>query len=106
MAALSTRVRPAPYSAPPRIPTPPPFWPPRKDPSPVSEPLLRVTDLCKSFGPTHALRNVSLTLDRGAALGVIGGSGSGKSTLARTIARFEHPDSGDILIDGRAGYTA
>ncbi len=60
----------------------------------------------KSFGGAAALRNVSLTLDRGAALGIVGGSGSGKSTLARCIARFERPDRGTIRIDGQTDYGA
>jgi ABC-type dipeptide/oligopeptide/nickel transport system ATPase subunit len=70
----------------------------------VSEPLLRIDRLSKRFGAATALDSVTLTLDRGRALGLVGGSGSGKSTLARSIARFERPDSGEIHIDGRADY--
>jgi ABC-type dipeptide/oligopeptide/nickel transport system ATPase subunit len=71
----------------------------------VPEPLLRVAGLNKTFGAKSALRNVSLTLDRGCSLGLVGLSGSGKSTLARSIARFERPDSGEITIEGRVVYT-
>jgi ABC-type dipeptide/oligopeptide/nickel transport system ATPase subunit len=70
----------------------------------VPEPLLRVERLSKRFGRTVALDHVSLALAGGAALGVVGRSGSGKSTLARCIARFERPDSGQILLDGAAHY--
>jgi ABC-type dipeptide/oligopeptide/nickel transport system ATPase subunit len=70
----------------------------------VSDPLLRIERLTKRFGAAAAVENVSLTLERGAALGIVGASGSGKSTLARCIARFERPDSGAIAIDGRADY--
>lgn len=70
----------------------------------MSEPLLRVDNLSKQFGGAAALDRVSLSLPRGSSLGLIGASGSGKSTLARCIARFERPDSGEVTIDGRAGY--
>jgi ABC-type dipeptide/oligopeptide/nickel transport system ATPase subunit len=72
----------------------------------MPEPLLRVTELSKSFGATRALHEVSFTLDGGRALGIVGGSGSGKSTLARCIARFETPDRGEISVDRRRDYTA
>jgi ABC-type dipeptide/oligopeptide/nickel transport system ATPase subunit len=71
----------------------------------VPDPLLRVTGVSKSFGATRALRDVTLTLEPGRALGLVGGSGSGKSTLARSIARFETPDRGEIAIGGRRDYT-
>src|SRR6185369_703569 len=66
--------------------------------------LLEVDRLSKRWGDTVALDNVSLAVNRGAVLGLVGGSGSGKSTLARTIARFERPDSGRVRIDGREDY--
>jgi ABC-type dipeptide/oligopeptide/nickel transport system ATPase subunit len=70
----------------------------------VAEPLLQVDRLSKRWGDTVALDNVSLAVNRGAVLGLVGGSGSGKSTLARAIARFEPPDSGRVRIDGREDY--
>lgn len=48
------------------------------------------------------LRDISLTLDRGRTLGVVGPSGSGKSTLARCIAGFDKPDSGEIRFTGQS----
>ncbi|WP_315738081.1 MULTISPECIES: ABC transporter ATP-binding protein [unclassified Bradyrhizobium] len=50
---------------------------------------------------THAVRDVSLALPKGATLGVVGESGSGKSTLARCIIRLIDPDAGTILLDGQ-----
>ncbi|UFZ05842.1 ABC transporter ATP-binding protein [Bradyrhizobium ontarionense] len=49
---------------------------------------------------THAVKDVSLTLPKGATLGIVGESGSGKSTLARCIIRLIDPDAGAILLDG------
>lgn len=50
--------------------------------------------------PVHALKNVSLSIPRGVALGIIGESGSGKSTLGRVILRLQRPDSGSVQVNG------
>ena len=50
---------------------------------------------------TPAVKNVSLTLPRGATLGIVGESGSGKSTLARCIVRLIDPDAGAIVLEGK-----
>ncbi|MFB9269313.1 ABC transporter ATP-binding protein [Bradyrhizobium erythrophlei] len=50
---------------------------------------------------TEAVKNVSLSLPRGATLGIVGESGSGKSTLARCIVRLIDPAAGSILLDGK-----
>lgn len=49
----------------------------------------------------HALRNVSLAVQAGEILGVVGESGCGKSTLGRTIAGLQTPDSGELRWEGR-----
>jgi peptide/nickel transport system ATP-binding protein len=49
---------------------------------------------------THAVKDVTLSLPRGATLGVVGESGSGKSTLARCIVRLIEPDSGAVRLEG------
>ena len=51
---------------------------------------------------TPALRDVSLTLEKGHVLGLLGESGSGKSTLARLVLGLESPDAGQILLEGQA----
>ena len=63
--------------------------------------LVVLEDVSKSFGDLPVLRDVSLSLDRGEVLVIVGPSGGGKSTLCRTINRLEPIDSGRILFDGR-----
>jgi glutamate transport system ATP-binding protein len=63
--------------------------------------LVVLEDVSKSFGDLPVLRDVSVSLDRGEVLVVVGPSGGGKSTLCRTINRLEPIDSGRILFDGR-----
>jgi polar amino acid transport system ATP-binding protein len=64
------------------------------------EPIIRIENIHKYFGPVHALRGVSLTVDKGEVVVVIGPSGSGKSTLLRCINRLEEYDEGEIVVDG------
>ncbi|WP_137723080.1 ATP-binding cassette domain-containing protein [Prescottella subtropica] len=73
--------------------------------------LLDVTGLSKSFstrrdvlgrrtGWTHAVRDVSFTLDAGECLAVVGESGAGKSTVGRMVLRLIEADTGGIVFDG------
>jgi len=64
------------------------------------ENLLDIKGLNAGYGATPILRDINLTIARGATLGVIGESGSGKSTLARVIAGMLPPASGSINFDG------
>ena len=63
---------------------------------------MRGVDLSLGRGAArvHILRDVSLTIARGEAVGVVGASGSGKSTLLMIMAGLERPDRGEIEIDG------
>jgi ribose transport system ATP-binding protein len=63
-------------------------------------PRLELRDLSKSFGGTHALRSVDLTVLPGEVHGLLGENGSGKSTLIKILAGFHAPDGGELLIDG------
>ena len=64
-------------------------------------PALEVSDITKRFGPVVALRGVSLALDRGEVLGLVGDNGAGKSTLISIISGVTRPDSGEIRLDGK-----
>ncbi len=63
---------------------------------------MRGVDLSLGRGAArvHILRDVSLTIARGEAVGIVGASGSGKSTLLMVMAGLERPDRGEVEIDG------
>jgi sulfate transport system ATP-binding protein len=61
---------------------------------------IEVHDVTKRFGTFTALQGVSLRVDDGALMALLGPSGSGKSTLLRVIAGLEEPDEGDVSIGG------
>ena len=63
-------------------------------------PIIELKHVNKHFGQLHVLKDVSLRVNRGEVVVIIGPSGSGKSTLCRTVNRLETIDSGDILIAG------
>jgi thiamine transport system ATP-binding protein len=63
--------------------------------------MLGVEDVTVRFGEQAALDGVSLSLDDGEVVGVLGPSGSGKSTLLRVIAGLQLPDRGRVRLDGR-----
>lgn len=65
--------------------------------------LLEMRHIKKSFDGTEVLKDISLTVDRGEVLGIIGPSGSGKSTLLRCATGLERPDSGEIHYEGTFG---
>ncbi|MCU0078646.1 amino acid ABC transporter ATP-binding protein [Extibacter muris] len=65
--------------------------------------MLEMKNIKKSFGDTEVLKDISLTVDTGEVLGIIGPSGSGKSTLLRCATNLETPDSGEIRYAGTFG---
>ena len=66
----------------------------------MAEPLIRITNLRKTFDGFPAVDGVSLDIQRGELFAILGGSGCGKSTLLRLMAGFETPTSGQVVIDG------
>ena len=68
-------------------------------------PIICATRVQKYFGNFHALNDISLSVNRGEVVSIIGPSGSGKSTLLRCVSQLEHIDGGYITIDGEiAGF--
>ena len=65
--------------------------------------LLEIKNLRKSFDDNEVLKDISLSVDKGEVLAIIGPSGSGKSTLLRCLTDLEQEDSGDIIFEGRFG---
>jgi simple sugar transport system ATP-binding protein len=62
--------------------------------------VIRAESLAKRFGPVTALRDVSMSLEQGEVLGLIGDNGAGKSTLIKILTGFHQPDSGQVYLDG------
>src|SRR5690606_3282873 len=69
--------------------------------------LVSAGAISKSYGRTRALDGVTLTVQRGEVLGLVGHNGAGKSTFVRTLAGIEPRDGGDLTVSGydtAAGY--
>lgn len=72
----------------------------RKEARTMSELILQINHLSKSFGSHEVLRDIDFTVEKGDVTSIIGASGSGKSTLLRCINLLETPTSGEILYHG------
>ena len=70
-------------------------------------PLLELDHVAKQYdatitsGPVQVLRDVTLSVERGNTISIVGPSGSGKSTLLNIIGTLDHPTTGRVLLDGR-----
>ena len=67
--------------------------------------ILRTENLCKTYGSgenaVHAVDNVSLSVEKGEFVVIVGASGSGKSTLMHLIGGVDRPTGGKIIVDGQ-----
>ena len=67
--------------------------------------MIELKHICKTFdsggGEVEALKDVSLTIEKGEIYGIIGMSGAGKSTLVRCINMLERPTSGEVIVNGK-----
>ncbi len=64
------------------------------------EPMISLQHLYKSFGEKEVLRDMSLDIDRGESVVIVGGSGTGKSVTLKHIIGLLRPDQGHVLVDG------
>ena len=62
--------------------------------------MIRLKNVSKHFGEKVALKDISLTIEKGETIAIIGGSGSGKSTLLRLMIGLDRPSGGEIHIGG------
>ena len=65
----------------------------------MSNKAIQISNLYKSFGNNHVIKNISLTVDKGASFTLIGKSGGGKSVLIKNILGIIKPDSGVIQVN-------
>lgn len=63
--------------------------------------IIEIKNIEKSFGSNKVLSDISLKVEKGEVISIIGPSGSGKSTLLRSIADLEKIDSGSVIIEGQ-----
>lgn len=69
----------------------------------IDDPVMQAVNLIKTYeGDTNALNGVSLSVQRGESVAIVGKSGSGKSTLMHILATLDKPTSGELIIDGRS----
>ena len=67
----------------------------------MTQVILEINHLKKSFGANQVLKDISLTVHKGEVISIIGSSGSGKSTFLRSINLLEEPTGGEILFHGQ-----
>lgn len=66
----------------------------------MSQTILEINHLKKSYGNNEVLKDISLSVNKGEVISIIGSSGSGKSTFLRSINLLEEPSGGEILFHG------
>jgi len=67
----------------------------------MTMPIIECRNLQKWYSGVHALKNVSLTINPGESVGLVGDNGAGKSTLIKILSGVHHQDGGQILIEGQ-----
>jgi simple sugar transport system ATP-binding protein len=67
----------------------------------MMKPLLKLSGICKSFGPIDVLQNISLEVRKGEVLCLLGDNGAGKSTLIKILSGVHKQTSGILEMDGK-----
>ena len=62
--------------------------------------MIDVTQVSKSYGPVHALREVSFHVSQGEIIGLLGPNGAGKTTMMKVLTGYLQPDAGSVVVDG------
>ena len=63
--------------------------------------MITVTDITKKFGELEVLKGISLSIEKGEVVSIVGPSGAGKTTLLQIMGLLDAPTSGEVIIDGR-----
>ena len=66
----------------------------------MTETLMTISNVSKSFGEVEALREISLEINSGEVVGLVGSNGAGKSSLLKIIAGTLYPTSGNFFVNG------
>jgi phospholipid/cholesterol/gamma-HCH transport system ATP-binding protein len=64
------------------------------------QPFVKFTNVAKAFGPKHVFEDLSLTIQKGEVLTLMGGSGTGKSVTLKLLIGLMAPDKGQVEVDG------
>lgn len=67
----------------------------------MNQPIIQVKNLHKWYSGVHALKGVTLDVERGEALGLVGDNGAGKSTLINILSGLHQQDEGEIFVEGQ-----
>ena len=67
----------------------------------MATPIIELRNVNKSFGPIDVLHDISLKVDAGEVLCLLGDNGAGKSTLIKVLSGVHKPTSGTVLMDGK-----
>ena len=71
----------------------------------MGAPAIELKNICKTFGSINANKNVSLTVNNGEILSLLGENGSGKTTLMNMISGIYFPDAGHIYISNGIAFS-
>ena len=63
--------------------------------------MISVKDITKQFGELEVLKGISLSIEKGEVVSIVGPSGAGKTTLLQIMGLLDSPTSGEVIIDGR-----
>ncbi|MDR0988967.1 MAG: ABC transporter ATP-binding protein [Prevotellaceae bacterium] len=62
--------------------------------------MIQLEQITKQFGPLHVLRGISLSIEKGEIVSIVGPSGAGKTTLLQIMGTLDAPDSGRVVVEG------